>query len=145
MRQLKEFLDKLKRFSLDVDYYPHCILGWMQGRGRQEVRYLGRENLPSLDAFLQHYLNRSVPDGETSDVDDVNAQLERFYQEFQRLYKVRCYELYATDRVKLEKLLGIRKGKTQRKATINKSLAALNLPYEIKKHKNCWILCQKSP
>ena len=145
VRQMKEFLDKLKRFSLDVDYYPHCILGWMQGRGGQEVRYLGRENLPSLDAFLQRYLNRPVPDGETSDVDNVNAQLERFYQEFQRLYKVRCYELYATDRVKLEELLGIRKGKTQRKATINKSLAALNLPYEIKKHKNCWILCQKSP
>lgn len=143
LRQRKEFLEELKRSCLDVDYYPRCVLGWMQGRGGQEVRRLGLGSQSSLEEFLQRYLNRPVPSLDAAGEDEGNSQLERFYQEFQWCYKTYCYERYAADRAKLKELLRIRKGKDQRKATINHSLEALDLPYEVKKERNCWVLRKK--
>lgn len=54
-----------------------------------------------------------------------------------------CYNVFITannDEERFEKALSFRKGKTQRKATINRSLNFLGLPYKLDKKNNCWIL-----
>jgi hypothetical protein len=44
------------------------------------------------------------------------------------------------EKEKYKAALAIRKGNTQRKATINRSLNFLELPYKLDKKNNCWIL-----
>ena len=43
----------------------------------------------------------------------------------------------------MKEVLKIKKGKEQRKATVNRSLEALGLPYKVKKERNCWVLRKK--
>ena len=95
--------------------------------------YLDAWNFPTLPSLLESWENQRVP----------ISQQERVYQEFVRLYKAYCYELYADNQPKLKEVLNIRKGKDQRKATVNRSLEKLDLPYVVKKERNCWVLRKK--
>lgn len=131
--QLRDYCSELEQCKDEPDYYARCVLGWMDGTGGEEVYYLGAWNFPTLPSLLESWENQHVP----------ISQQERIYQEFMRLYKAYCYELYANNQPKRKEVLDIRKGKDQRKATINHSLKALGLPYKVKKERNCWVLRKK--
>lgn len=130
--QLESFYSDLKENAANPNYWQFTVLNWLQSNNSRP-EHLTMENHESLEEFLRYHTDNPVPE----------AEQEAFYNEFQHLYKQHCYELFGNNKTELKASLGIRKGKTQRKATMNKSLALLNLPYEVKKEKNCWVLRQK--
>lgn len=92
-------------------------------------------NLSKDDETLICFLDNSI--GQRIDNTDM------FYNSFIELYKKYCYEEHKRnnkDDEWLKGALNIRKGKTQRKATINRSIEYLELPYYVKKSNNCWII-----
>ena len=90
-------------------------------------------NIHSLSEFLESNLNQRITD------------IEPFYQTFIELYNIYCYNIFMKEKKDEEifkEALSIRKGSTQRKATINRSLYFLELPYQLYKKNNSWILCK---
>ena len=122
------FYTDLKDNYSNSGYFLETIKKWLSNTSIKNCTPIGLTDCSTLNDFIKIYLDKPVVDKEI------------FYSGFQQLYKLQCSKEFITDSKKLEQALSIRKGKTQRKATINKSLKMLNLPYEIKKEKNCWVL-----
>lgn len=125
---LEELYTRLRRESANPEVYPQYVLQWLADAGMQAERVQSG----TLEELLRRQLGQRVEE----------AQQEAFYQDFQQRFKAHCYAYCAGDDERLHALLGIRKGKTQRKASMNRGLAALELPYEIKKERGCWVVRQ---
>ena len=130
VKLLKQYYIDLAELNNPSLYYPHIVYSWLGLATTGLPDYLSIDNFSSLDHLLAAYLNRPIPEEER----------ERFYQNFQHFYKIRCVKQFGEGTTALKQALTIRKGKTQRKLTINKSLAMLDLPYQIVKRENCWVL-----
>ena len=106
------------------------VCAWLGIDLRGLPDYLSTDPCPSLEGLLTARLDAPIPQEEQ----------ERFYQNFQYYYKRACIGRFGEGTPELKRALSIRKGKTQRKLTINSSLAALDLPYRLVKRKKCWVL-----
>jgi hypothetical protein len=95
--------------------------------------------------------NEKIQSGQNDFIDFLNSNVDKnisdqevFYTSFLELYKIFCYNRFMLqnpkEKEKYKAALAIRKGNTQRKATINRSLNFLELPYRLDKKNNCWIL-----
>lgn len=122
------FYTNLKENYSNSGYFLKIIKNWLSNTSIKNCNPIGLTDCSTLNDFIKIYLDKPV------------VEKEIFYNGFQQLYKLQCSKEFMTDSKKLEQALSIRKGTTQRKATINKSLKMLNLPYEIKKEKKCWVL-----
>lgn len=127
---LFSFYWELKKNIDNPDFYLKLIENWLENGLKSPIYYVGTSNCNMLDEFIELYLDNPIP----------KEEQETFYASFQTLYKKECAEKFANESIKLKNARSIRKRRTTRKAIINKSLATLNLPYEIKKEKNCWVL-----
>lgn len=128
--QLQQFYAQLR--GGDPARYPNLVLQWLQQAGQNVSCPDGQDD--ALEAFLRRHVDSPIPE---------QAQ-EGFYQDFQQRFKADCYARCADDPQRLRALLGIRKGKTQRKASMNRALAALGLGFEVKKENNCWVVRQRA-
>lgn len=122
----QEIIDNYK----NAEFLHNVIEEWLGKSCASIIKYINTPNSNTLNEFLEEFLNKPINENEH----------ERFYAGFLQLYKVQCMKRFGDNSEMLDKALNIRKGKTQRKATMNKSLAILNLPYEIKKENCCWVL-----
>lgn len=126
--RLHALYTQLREQCADPEVYPRYALPWLEGAGGEVQRVQDG----SLEEFLRQQLGQRVE----------AEQQEAFYLAFQQRFKAHCYALCAGDEARLRELMGIRKGKTQRKASMNRGLAALSLPYQIKKEQNAWVVRQ---
>ena len=125
------FYSKLKQFHNNTQMHIDFLNMWLKGQIASIRHELIPPNISNLEEFLEENTNRNITD------------MEPFYQSFIELYNMYCYNIFITannDEERFEKALSFRKGKTQRKATINRSLNFLGLPYKLDKKNNCWIL-----
>lgn len=132
---LKEFYSDLKEHSTNPLYYQRIVQSWLGLDTTNQPDFLSVHNYSSLDALITDYLNQPIAQ---------DAQ-KQFYQDFLHHYKIQCHEQFRDNPSQRKQALNIRKGKTQRKATINRSLTALGLPYRLDKQNNYWILRQYEP
>lgn len=130
LRERHEFFARLRGAGDDPQAYPRLVRQWLEDELGQTFDATGEASLPD---FLRARLDRPIPEEEQ----------EAFYRAFQQSFKAHCCALCGDDEARLRALLGIRKGKTQRKASMNRGLAALELPYEIKKEQGCWVVRQR--
>lgn len=121
------YLDLINNYKNNPDFYLTLVKAWFKTKS---IRHIFSEDCKDFIDFLAYFENKPTS-GESA---------ENFYNAFQYYYKRYCVKKFNKNKNLLDKALNIRKGTTQRKATMNKSLKMLNLPYEIKKEKNCWVL-----
>lgn len=123
------FYNELKqKYKNNPDFYLSHIKQWLEYS--KCINYIFSDNCDNFMEFLEHFKDKPIYDEDTM----------YFYNAFQYYYKRHCVKEFIEDKATLTKALSIRKGRNQRKATMNKSLQLLNLPYEIIKDNNCWIL-----
>lgn len=124
------YLDLLKNCNIPF-YYEKQILGWLQkAEGtRPETIYL--KGVYDIYGWCAYCLQEPIPPEDQ----------ERIYKAFQYFYKSYVNEKFAQCEDMRTRTLGIKKGKTQRKATINRSLALLDFPLKMVKEQKDWILC----
>ena len=126
---LEQFYLGLKNsYKLNPDFYLMHIRQWL--RTEKKINHIFSEDCDNLISFLEHFKNTPISEQDT----------EEFYKAFQYYYKRYCVEKFKDNSEILEKALNIRKGKTQRKSTINKSLEIIELPYKLNKHNRSWII-----
>lgn len=126
---LMDFYSTLKQeYKNNPDFYLIHIKQWL--KYTKSINYIFSDDCDSFIEFLEHFNNIPICDEDTM----------YFYNAFQYYYKRHCVKEFIEDKATLTKALSIRKGRTQRKSTMNKSLKLLNLPYEIKKENSCWVL-----
>ena len=124
-----DFYSTLKQeYKNNPDFYLIHIKQWL--KYTKSINYIFSDDCDSFIEFLEHFNNIPICDKDTM----------YFYNAFQYYYKRHCVKEFIEDKATLTKALSIRKGRTQRKSTMNKSLKLLNLPYEIKKENSCWVL-----
>lgn len=130
IKNLQKFYTDLLQNSYDVSYFPKLVCSWL-GLSEDQlpglITFFGRTTFKGL---IDMVLDQPIPE----DLQDI------FYEEFQFLYRNFCKQKHSDDLEKCKEALSVRKGTTQRKATMNKEMAILNLPYKFVKRKNCWIL-----
>lgn len=129
LRQLEAFYSNLAGRYRESGCYERQVLSWL-GLDGEAPRYLGEVAPDGLPGFLAHCAGRRC---EPEDC-------ESFYQEFQRLFAQECFARFGADSPQASAARAIRKGTTQRKATVNRQLRLLALPYELKKERNGWVL-----
>ena len=132
----RSFLCDLKDNFQDVHHYLDIVSSWItRGARNQTIRFSTVNGRYTIDELLRG-----------ADSVKIDRDGELFYQEFQLLYKMWCGEHLASNKEMLDKALNVRKGKTQRKATMNRELKIAGLPYHIIKRTNegtsCWIIQQ---
>lgn len=130
LRERHAFFTQLRGAGDDPQAYPRLVQQWLEDELGQTFAEAREASLPD---FLRARLGCPVP----------KEEQEAFYQAFQQSFRAHCCALCGDDEVRLRALLGIRKGKTQRKASMNRGLAALALPYEVKKEQGCWVVRQR--
>lgn len=130
---LGKFYEDLLNNICDSVYFAKMVHGWLNIPYDQNIPLANGFNSANLDNLIQNFLDKPIALEEQGN----------FYAEFQSHYKSECAKRFQDDPKQYEQALSIRKGKTQRKATINRELALLGLPYEVIKHKNCWLLKEK--
>lgn len=118
------YLDLKNSYKANPDFYLMYIRQWL--RTERKINHIFSEDCDNLISFLEHFKNTPISEQNT----------EEFYNAFQYYYKRHCSEKFKNNSEALEKALSIRKGRTQRKSTINKSLESIELPYKINKHNN---------
>ena len=129
LKTLEQFYLGLKNsYKSNPDFYLMHIRQWL--RTEKKINHIFSEDCDNLISFLEHFKNMPISEQDT----------EEFYNAFQYYYKRYCVEKFKDNSEILEKALNIRKGKTQRKATINKSLEIIELPYKLNKHNRAWII-----
>lgn len=128
VQNLIEFYGDLSQNYKDVYHYPRIVKKWMGLEG-SEPEFLDSDGFVNLDDFFQNYLGLKI---------EAEKQ-EKVYTTFQSLYEGECNKRFEKDSEKMEQAKNIRKGKTQRKATINRQLTMLDLPYKLIKRNNNWI------
>lgn len=129
LRRRHAFFTQLRSAGDDPQAYPRCVKQWLEDELAQTCEVAQETSLREL---LRLHLDRPIP----------KEEQEAFYRAFQQSFKAHCCALCGDDEARLHALLGIRKGKTQRKASMNRGLSALALPYEIKKEQGCWVVRQ---
>lgn len=122
------YLDLKNSYKANPDFYLIHIREWL--RTKKTINHIFSEDCDNLISFLEHFKNTPISEQDS----------EIFYNAFQYYYKRHCIEKFKDNSEALEKALSIRKGRTQRKSTINKSLEIIELPYAINKHNNAWII-----
>lgn len=126
---LEQFYSALAMQGQAENSYERCVLSWLD-MDAAVPHYLGEVAEDGLAGFLSHYA--SVPLSQD--------EQEVFYQEFQRLFVRECAARFVSGSAQDEAARSIRKGTTQRKATVNRQLRVLGLGWELKKEHNCWVL-----
>lgn len=130
IKNLQKFYTDLLQNFYDESYFPKMVHSWLGLSEDKTTKYVTFSGCTTLKELMYSVLNEPIPE-----------QLqELFYNEFQFLYTNMCKAIFCDDLEKCKEALSVRKGTTQRKATINRELAMLNLPYMLVKSKNCWIL-----
>lgn len=127
---LKEYYCSMTECCDPSLYYPYLVCIWLGIELTDLPVYIGIDSFDSLTDLLAAHLESPIPP----------EQQERFYQNFQYYYKRACISRFGEKTPELKCALSIRKGKTQRKLTINRSLDILKLPYQIVKRNRCWVL-----
>lgn len=122
------YIDLKNSYKANPDFYLSHIKRWL--KTKKSINHVFAQDCNDFIEFLERFKNIPIPESEA----------EFFYNAFQYYYKRYCTEKFKDDSEALDNALNIRKGKTQRKSTMNKSLNAVELPYEIGKHNNCWII-----
>lgn len=126
------FYEYLKDSCANTQVYLNCLKLWLD----KQIISIHYEKIQSDKENFIDFLN--------SNVDNSISDQETFYTSFLELYKIFCYNEFMQkdprEKEKYKVALAIRKGNTQRKATINRSLKFLDLPYQLDKKNNCWIL-----
>ena len=126
------FYEYLKDSCANTQVYLNCHKLWLD----KQIISIHNEKIQSDKENFIDFLN--------SNVDNSISDQETFYTSFLELYKIFCYNEFMQknprEKEKYKVALAIRKGNTQRKATINRSLKFLDLPYQLDKKNNCWIL-----
>ena len=132
--QEADFYEYLKDSCANTQIYLNCLNLWLE----KQIISIHNEKIQSGENDFIDFLN--------SNVDKSISDQEVFYESFLELYKIFCYNKFMQQAPQNKKqytaALSIRKGTTQRKATINRSLNFLELPYQLYKKKNSWILCK---
>lgn len=129
LRQLETFYVSLAAHYREGGCYERQVLSWL-GMENKQPRYLGEVAPGGINGFLSHCAGKFLR----------QEDCEPFYQEFQRLFAQECQSRFPPDSDEALAARSIRKGVTQRKATVNRQLRLLSLPYELKKEHNCWVL-----
>lgn len=122
----------LKLSCANTQAYIDCLYGWLGNN----IKHIENEKICLDTNNLIDFLNMNV--------DRKIVDRDAFYESFLELYKIYCFNEYMkcnpVNAKMFIKALAIRKGNTQRKATINRSLNFLHLPFILKKENNYWIL-----
>lgn len=126
------FYEYLKDSCANTQVYINCLELWLE----KQIISIHNEKIQSDNNDFIEFLN--------SNVDKNLSDQELFYTSFLELCKIFCYNEFMLqnpkEKEKYKAALAIRKGNTQRKATINRSLNFLELPYKLEKKNNCWVL-----
>lgn len=132
---LYRFYINLRKDYSHPGYYLKNVLDWVGSDNNKIISHLYCEHCNNLIELLEYFKDKPIPTEDT----------ESFYQCFQYYYKFECNDKFKDNPVEKEAALSIRKGSTQRKATINRSLKILQLPYVMKKEKGNWIIRDIQP
>lgn len=127
---LSDFYMGLRKKYSYPGYYLQNVLDWVHFDNNSIVSHLYCEQCNNLTEFIDYFKDKHIP----------AEDFESFYQCFQYYYKFECYDKFKDNPDEKKAALGIRKGSTQRKATMNRSLKMLQLPYVVKKEKETWII-----
>lgn len=134
LRRRETFYAELAAHYREEGYYERTVLAWL-GNTADTPRFLGADTPEEgLRGFLRRYAGVLLP----------AEEWEAFYQAFETCFAQECAARFAPDSAELEAARTIRKGTTQRKATVNRQLRLLNEPYTLKKEHNCWVLRQET-
>ena len=130
------FYEYLHNAHANTQAYMNCLHAWL----RNNIISIQHENIHSNTNNLIEFLNCNI----NSNISDTDS----FYESFMELYKMFCYKKFMEkepeDLKEFQNALAIRKGSTQRKATINRCLELLQLPYKLEKKSKCWVLYKLS-
>lgn len=130
LEYLYNFYNDLLEHDKKPNYFPKLVRSWLGLDGVFPIYLMNFSKCATLKKLLEKFLGKPI----------YEDQQEDFYNDFQALYKIECKKLFDNDDDKYEQSQKVRKGKTQRKATMNRELAILGLPCEFKKKDNCWEL-----
>lgn len=133
IRILIEFYETLKKDNCIFLNYSALISKWLDCEGHGPL-HINFKNVATLEDYIQEYLDKEIQSFD---------ELENFYISFMELYTKKCSEKFKYDTQELERVLKFHKEKARRKATINRALKNLEMPYEMIKKNNKWILIRK--
>ncbi len=125
-----KFYNNIKSNFNKPDFYIDLVKDWMQGNIIGEPKHIYFWDCDNLIDILEKYENIMI---------NKEAQ-NSFYIGLLYNLKLYGYNKYGAESNIYISFLNIRKSEEQRKATLNRAFRILQLPYEIIKKNNCWVI-----
>lgn len=135
IKNLQKFYTDLLQNSSDTSYFPNLVHSWFGLSDDKTTKYVTFSGCTTLEELINRVLDYPISE----------QSQEIFYNEFQFLYELKYSMTFAPDSIEYKNAKSVRKGTSQRKATMNRELTMLNLPYKFIKKNNSWILTKISP
>lgn len=127
---LEQYYTDLAKNYKNTNYYPSVVHTWLGMDADTYPVFLSRWQFHDFGQMIAFSRYMKI---------ERNDQ-ENFYKTFQYHYKLECYRQFGDNSEQLALALGVRKGTTQRKATMNRELEILGFRDRVKKENNCWVL-----